>query len=151
MLFTRGVWVLFSSNVPPQPARLNVFKNDQDTWDYTNPNLSGQGTTHSPYPSLPLSLPLLFPLSCHYGMGGVPCLLGVLPLNSVEWLLQCSLWSFQCSEGTTPAMLPHCIFMHFLATQQAQCEGTRSDLKGSRLQLKLNACSSANLWMHHMT
>ena len=26
-----------------QPTRLNVFKNDQDTWDYTNPNLSGQG------------------------------------------------------------------------------------------------------------
>lgn len=26
-----------------KPARLNVFKNDQDTWDYTNPNLSGQG------------------------------------------------------------------------------------------------------------
>ncbi|XP_047294694.1 heterogeneous nuclear ribonucleoprotein L isoform X3 [Homo sapiens] len=25
------------------PTRLNVFKNDQDTWDYTNPNLSGQG------------------------------------------------------------------------------------------------------------
>lgn len=29
--------------VSPQPTRLNVFKNDQDTWDYTNPNLSGQG------------------------------------------------------------------------------------------------------------
>uniref|UniRef100_A0A3Q2DAS6 Heteroous nuclear ribonucleoprotein L n=1 Tax=Cyprinodon variegatus TaxID=28743 RepID=A0A3Q2DAS6_CYPVA len=26
-----------------KPARLNVFKNDQDTWDYTNPNLGGQG------------------------------------------------------------------------------------------------------------
>ncbi|XP_060113521.1 LOW QUALITY PROTEIN: heterogeneous nuclear ribonucleoprotein L [Heteronotia binoei] len=26
-----------------KPARLNVFRNDQDTWDYTNPNLSGQG------------------------------------------------------------------------------------------------------------
>ncbi|XP_019941728.2 heterogeneous nuclear ribonucleoprotein L-like isoform X1 [Paralichthys olivaceus] len=25
-----------------KPARLNVFKNDQDTWDYTNPTLSGQ-------------------------------------------------------------------------------------------------------------
>ncbi|KFR02716.1 Heterogeneous nuclear ribonucleoprotein L, partial [Nipponia nippon] len=25
-----------------KPTRLNVFKNDQDTWDYTNPNLSGQ-------------------------------------------------------------------------------------------------------------
>ncbi|XP_077421343.1 heterogeneous nuclear ribonucleoprotein L-like [Vanacampus margaritifer] len=24
-----------------KPARLNVFKNDQDTWDYTNPNLGG--------------------------------------------------------------------------------------------------------------
>ncbi|XP_034405725.1 heterogeneous nuclear ribonucleoprotein L isoform X1 [Cyclopterus lumpus] len=29
-----------------KPARLNVFKNDQDTWDYTNPNLSGQGPQH---------------------------------------------------------------------------------------------------------
>jgi len=26
-----------------KPTRLNVFKNDQDTWDYTNPTLSGQG------------------------------------------------------------------------------------------------------------
>nr|XP_014349233.1 PREDICTED: heterogeneous nuclear ribonucleoprotein L [Latimeria chalumnae] len=26
-----------------KPTRLNVFKNDQDTWDYTNPNLGGQG------------------------------------------------------------------------------------------------------------
>ncbi|KAI5092987.1 heterogeneous nuclear ribonucleoprotein L2 isoform X1 [Silurus meridionalis] len=26
-----------------KPTRLNVFKNDQDTWDYTNPNLTGQG------------------------------------------------------------------------------------------------------------
>ncbi|KAI4905918.1 hypothetical protein NFI96_021198, partial [Prochilodus magdalenae] len=25
-----------------KPTRLNVFKNDQDTWDYTNPSLSGQ-------------------------------------------------------------------------------------------------------------
>uniref|UniRef100_A0A8C2WRV0 Heterogeneous nuclear ribonucleoprotein L2 n=1 Tax=Cyclopterus lumpus TaxID=8103 RepID=A0A8C2WRV0_CYCLU len=25
------------------PTRLNVFKNDQDTWDYTNPNLGGGG------------------------------------------------------------------------------------------------------------
>uniref|UniRef100_A0A7N8X8Z4 Heteroous nuclear ribonucleoprotein L n=1 Tax=Mastacembelus armatus TaxID=205130 RepID=A0A7N8X8Z4_9TELE len=30
-----------------KPARLNVFKNDQDTWDYTNPNLRGpQGGYH---------------------------------------------------------------------------------------------------------
>ncbi|XP_078097794.1 heterogeneous nuclear ribonucleoprotein L-like [Mustelus asterias] len=26
-----------------KPTRLNVFKNDQDTWDYTNPTLGGQG------------------------------------------------------------------------------------------------------------
>ncbi|XP_066515295.1 heterogeneous nuclear ribonucleoprotein L [Hoplias malabaricus] len=25
-----------------KPTRLNVFKNDQDTWDYTNPGLAGQ-------------------------------------------------------------------------------------------------------------
>uniref|UniRef100_A0A8C5C9H3 Heteroous nuclear ribonucleoprotein L n=1 Tax=Gadus morhua TaxID=8049 RepID=A0A8C5C9H3_GADMO len=31
-----------------KPARLNVFKNDQDTWDYTNPNLTGpQGGYHN--------------------------------------------------------------------------------------------------------
>uniref|UniRef100_A0A8C7WPF3 Heterogeneous nuclear ribonucleoprotein L n=1 Tax=Oryzias sinensis TaxID=183150 RepID=A0A8C7WPF3_9TELE len=31
-----------------KPTRLNVFKNDQDTWDYTNPNLSGpQGSYHA--------------------------------------------------------------------------------------------------------
>uniref|UniRef100_A0A673GRK9 Heterogeneous nuclear ribonucleoprotein L-like n=1 Tax=Sinocyclocheilus rhinocerous TaxID=307959 RepID=A0A673GRK9_9TELE len=29
-----------------KPTRLNVFKNDQDTWDYTNPNLSSQGGYH---------------------------------------------------------------------------------------------------------
>uniref|UniRef100_A0A672N7X4 Heterogeneous nuclear ribonucleoprotein L-like n=1 Tax=Sinocyclocheilus grahami TaxID=75366 RepID=A0A672N7X4_SINGR len=29
-----------------KPTRLNVFKNDQDTWDYTNPNLSSQGTVY---------------------------------------------------------------------------------------------------------
>uniref|UniRef100_A0A8C3UTX9 PTBP1-like RNA recognition motif 2 domain-containing protein n=1 Tax=Catharus ustulatus TaxID=91951 RepID=A0A8C3UTX9_CATUS len=30
-----------------KPSRLNVFKNDQDTWDYTNPNLSGTGNGRS--------------------------------------------------------------------------------------------------------
>ena len=30
-----------------QPTRLNVFKNDQDTWDYTNPNLGGPGKSSS--------------------------------------------------------------------------------------------------------
>ncbi|KAJ0061454.1 hypothetical protein NL108_001860, partial [Boleophthalmus pectinirostris] len=34
-----------------KPTRLNVFKNDQDTWDYTNPNLSGQGNTQLPNPN----------------------------------------------------------------------------------------------------
>uniref|UniRef100_A0A3P9HMP8 Heterogeneous nuclear ribonucleoprotein L n=1 Tax=Oryzias latipes TaxID=8090 RepID=A0A3P9HMP8_ORYLA len=29
-----------------KPTRLNVFKNDQDTWDYTNPNLGGPGGYH---------------------------------------------------------------------------------------------------------
>ncbi|XP_051966383.1 heterogeneous nuclear ribonucleoprotein L-like isoform X6 [Xyrauchen texanus] len=29
-----------------KPTRLNVFKNDQDTWDYTNPNLGSQGGFH---------------------------------------------------------------------------------------------------------
>ncbi|KAI1229594.1 Heterogeneous nuclear ribonucleoprotein L, partial [Lamprotornis superbus] len=32
-----------------KPSRLNVFKNDQDTWDYTNPNLSGTGGPHGGY------------------------------------------------------------------------------------------------------
>ncbi|XP_030632783.1 heterogeneous nuclear ribonucleoprotein L2 isoform X2 [Chanos chanos] len=31
-----------------KPTRLNVFKNDQDTWDYTNPNLSGQDVNANP-------------------------------------------------------------------------------------------------------
>ncbi|XP_038148176.1 heterogeneous nuclear ribonucleoprotein L-like isoform X3 [Cyprinodon tularosa] len=31
-----------------KPARLNVFKNDQDTWDYTNPNLGGQDPNANP-------------------------------------------------------------------------------------------------------
>ncbi|XP_018598310.1 heterogeneous nuclear ribonucleoprotein L-like isoform X3 [Scleropages formosus] len=31
-----------------KPTRLNVFKNDQDTWDYTNPNLSGQDLNANP-------------------------------------------------------------------------------------------------------
>lgn len=46
-----------------QPARLNVFKNDQDTWDYTNPNLSGQGNMQFLNPPSLLLLPPL--LSCH--------------------------------------------------------------------------------------
>uniref|UniRef100_A0A674NGW3 Heterogeneous nuclear ribonucleoprotein L n=1 Tax=Takifugu rubripes TaxID=31033 RepID=A0A674NGW3_TAKRU len=29
-----------------KPTRLNVFKNDQETWDYTNPNLGGPGGYH---------------------------------------------------------------------------------------------------------
>uniref|UniRef100_A0A672FS65 Heterogeneous nuclear ribonucleoprotein L-like n=1 Tax=Salarias fasciatus TaxID=181472 RepID=A0A672FS65_SALFA len=29
-----------------KPTRLNVFKNDQDTWDYTNPNLGGPGRSY---------------------------------------------------------------------------------------------------------
>ncbi|XP_041325468.1 heterogeneous nuclear ribonucleoprotein L-like [Pyrgilauda ruficollis] len=32
-----------------KPSRLNVFKNDQDTWDYTNPNLSGTGKAGQPH------------------------------------------------------------------------------------------------------
>ncbi|XP_016327359.1 heterogeneous nuclear ribonucleoprotein L2 isoform X2 [Sinocyclocheilus anshuiensis] len=31
-----------------KPTRLNVFKNDQDTWDYTNPNLSSQDMNANP-------------------------------------------------------------------------------------------------------
>ncbi|XP_051781245.1 LOW QUALITY PROTEIN: heterogeneous nuclear ribonucleoprotein L-like [Erpetoichthys calabaricus] len=31
-----------------KPTRLNVFKNDQDTWSYTNPNLSGQEMNSNP-------------------------------------------------------------------------------------------------------
>ncbi|XP_041092362.1 heterogeneous nuclear ribonucleoprotein L-like isoform X2 [Polyodon spathula] len=34
-----------------KPTRLNVFKNDQDTWDYTNPNLSGQVADMSANPN----------------------------------------------------------------------------------------------------
>ncbi|XP_035242138.1 heterogeneous nuclear ribonucleoprotein L-like isoform X2 [Anguilla rostrata] len=31
-----------------KPTRLNVFKNDQDTWDYTNPNLGTQDMNANP-------------------------------------------------------------------------------------------------------
>ncbi|XP_053702836.1 heterogeneous nuclear ribonucleoprotein L-like isoform X3 [Synchiropus splendidus] len=31
-----------------KPPTLNVFKNDQDTWDYTNPNLGGQDPNGNP-------------------------------------------------------------------------------------------------------
>ncbi|TRY85171.1 hypothetical protein DNTS_006358 [Danionella cerebrum] len=30
-----------------KPTRLNVFKNDQDTWDYSNPNMGNQGSVYS--------------------------------------------------------------------------------------------------------
>lgn len=36
---------LFMQAMFSQPTRLNVFKNDQETWDYTNPNLGGPGKT----------------------------------------------------------------------------------------------------------
>nr|XP_061797224.1 heterogeneous nuclear ribonucleoprotein L-like isoform X2 [Nerophis lumbriciformis] len=32
-----------------KPTRLNVFKNDQDTWDYTNPNLGSPGGSYHGY------------------------------------------------------------------------------------------------------
>ncbi|POI20702.1 hypothetical protein CIB84_015551, partial [Bambusicola thoracicus] len=54
-----------------KPTRLNVFKNDQDTWDYTNPNLSGQGNPPAvlcPYAAVgysPRSAPLnAMPFCC---------------------------------------------------------------------------------------
>jgi len=56
-------YIIISMQSFPQPARLNVFKNDQDTWDYTNPNLSGQGNMQPPLLPYPFFL-LLF--LCYY-------------------------------------------------------------------------------------
>lgn len=118
-----------------QPARLNVFKNDQDTWDYTNPNLSGQGNTQSPV----LPSPFFFLFSSHAtvwdGQGSLPP--GVLLLIRVECFFQLSdQRQYPCDAFT--------IFMHFSTTQQAQSKGMRSNLEGSQPQLKAHACEKPN-------
>uniref|UniRef100_G3U060 Heteroous nuclear ribonucleoprotein L n=1 Tax=Loxodonta africana TaxID=9785 RepID=G3U060_LOXAF len=51
------------------PTRLNVFKNDQDTWDYTNPNLSGQGDPGSNPNKRQRQPPLLGDHPAEYGEG----------------------------------------------------------------------------------
>lgn len=53
----------WSCELFPQPTRLNVFKNDQETWDYTNPNLGGPGKTLMET-FISLNLPLVF-CQCH--------------------------------------------------------------------------------------
>lgn len=73
LINVRFLIVLMQSSL--QPARLNVFKNDQDTWDYTNPNLSGQGNKQSPILPSPL-FSSSFPLMPLYGMVRVLCLRG---------------------------------------------------------------------------
>ncbi|KAB1273320.1 Heterogeneous nuclear ribonucleoprotein L [Camelus dromedarius] len=52
-----------------KPTRLNVFKNDQDTWDYTNPNLSGQGDPGSNPNKRQRQPPLLGDHPAEYGEG----------------------------------------------------------------------------------
>uniref|UniRef100_A0A8C9DJC1 RRM domain-containing protein n=1 Tax=Prolemur simus TaxID=1328070 RepID=A0A8C9DJC1_PROSS len=50
-----------------KPTRLHVFKNDQDTWDYTNPNLSGQGDPGSNLNKRQRQPPLLGDHPTEYG------------------------------------------------------------------------------------
>ncbi|KAL6084630.1 hypothetical protein STEG23_025812 [Scotinomys teguina] len=50
-----------------KPTRLNVFKNDQDTWDNTNPNLSGQGDPGSNPNKCQRQPPLLGDHPAEYG------------------------------------------------------------------------------------
>lgn len=84
-----------------QPARLNVFKNDQDTWDYTNPNLSGQGNMQFPILPFPLFLPLF--LSCHcMGWSGSSASGGIAFVHR---------WLNSVFRGSIPVMpLQSCIF-----------------------------------------
>jgi hypothetical protein len=92
----------------PQPTRLNVFKNDQDTWDYTNPNLSGQGNAYSHLWSL-LTLPApLLPLwGREGGLGGRPS--RVMPLSTGSALLTSSISnSFKWSLGWVGIFLTSC-------------------------------------------
>lgn len=124
----RKLFLIFVMQSSSQPARLNVFKNDQDTWDYTNPNLSGQGNMQSPV----LPSPFFFLFSSHAtvwdGQGSLPP--GVLPMIRVECFSQLSVQrQYSCDAFT--------IFMHFSTTQQAQSKGMRSNLEGSQPQLKL--------------
>ncbi|TRZ08693.1 hypothetical protein HGM15179_018416 [Zosterops borbonicus] len=52
-----------------KPSRLNVFKNDQDTWDYTNPNLSGTGDPGGNPNKRQRQPPLLGDHPAEYGTG----------------------------------------------------------------------------------
>ncbi|XP_069062994.1 heterogeneous nuclear ribonucleoprotein L [Pleurodeles waltl] len=53
-----------------KPTRLNVFRNDQDTWDYTNPNLNGQGDTGNNPNKRQRQPPLLGDHPAEYGKAG---------------------------------------------------------------------------------
>lgn len=95
-------------NILPQPTRLNVFKNDQDTWDYTNPNLSGQGNAHSHLWSL-LTIPApLLPLwGREGGLDGRPS--EVMPLSTGNAPLTSSISnSFKWSQGWVAIFLTSC-------------------------------------------
>lgn len=121
----------------PQPARLNVFKNDQDTWDYTNPNLSGQGKMQSPTPSFS-HFASFFPLMPLYGMVRVLCLLGYC------------LWSHMNGFFTVHHAAQLCVHRQYscnaftVFTLQAQSKGMRSNLIGSQPQLQAYACKKPN-------
>ncbi|CAJ0929846.1 unnamed protein product [Ranitomeya imitator] len=62
--------VIFRKNgVQAMPTRLNVFRNDQDTWDYTNPTLSGQGDAAATPNKRQRNPPLLGDHPAEYGGG----------------------------------------------------------------------------------
>lgn len=138
----RELVLIFVMQSFPQPARLNVFKNDQDTWDYTNPNLSGQGNMQSPTFPSPFFLPLF--LSCHC-MGW----LGFSASGDIafdhRWMVSSTIHhAAQLSVQRQYSCDAVTIFMHLLAIQQAQSKGMRSNLKGSQPQLKAHACEKPN-------
>lgn len=125
-----------------QPARLNVFKNDQDTWDYTNPNLSSQGNTQSLTLPSPFFLPLFLSWHC-MGCLGFSASQGYCPWSQMKgfFTIQHTAWLCVHRRYSCDALT---VFMHFLATQQAKRKGMRSNLKGSQHHLQAHACEKPN-------
>ena len=117
------VWFLWSRS---QPARLNVFKNDQDTWDYTNPNLSGNGNIQS----LPLPLHCFSsssPLMPQYGMARVSCLLGCCLWTLLNDFFEPFITMGICAgvqwQHSSDALT---LFMHYFSCHKVRARGATS-------------------------
>lgn len=130
-------FILFFSFL--QPARLNVFKNDQDTWDYTNPNLSGQGNTQSPTPSFPLFSSSF--LSCHcMGWLGFSASGGIaFDHRRNSFLPPFTTLLNSVFRGSTPVMLSQtsCIFSPY-SRHKVRAWGATS--RAADLSLQAHAC-----------